>query len=106
MEIKTKIKEILENSKNKIVVSDKGMVVEGKLLEITPLLEVLIHELYVSGLGEKQLKKIFDNAIKETEEIEVKIEDKEREELLKAIQKAEKMLEKELKKMFGDDKSE
>lgn len=85
-----KIKKILEGSKARIVATDKGMVVEGRFFEITPLLEKLIRQLYVNGASKEILMKIFENAFQDESEKKKRLSKtlQELKEILEILEKA------------------
>lgn len=101
------MKMVLDGARTKIIASNKGMAVEGNLLEVVKITEILIHQLYESGVSKKALEKAFNNAIgkKETKE-EKNTKVKEKEELKKIMKDLVEALTKDLENMLGDDEDE
>lgn len=104
---KKEIKMVLNGAKTKIIASNKGMAVEGNLLEVVKITEILIHQLYKSGVSKGVLEKAFKNAIgKEETKEEKNTKVKEKEELKKIMKDLVEALTKDLENMLGDDEDE
>lgn len=103
------MKMVLDGARTKIIASNKGMAVEGNLLEVVKITEILIHQLYESGISKKVLEKAFNNAIgKEEKEITAK-ERKPKEELRDLLKGLTEALTKDLEnleKILGDEENE
>lgn len=101
------MKMVLDGARTKIIASNKGMAVEGNLLEVVKITEILIHQLYESGISKEVLKIAFNNAIgKEETKEEKSTKVKEKEELKKIMKDLVEALTKDLENMLGDDEDE
>lgn len=101
------MKMVLDGARTKIIASNKGMAVEGNLLEVVKITEILIHQLYENGVSKRVLEKAFNNAIgKEETKKEKNTKVKEKEELKKIMKDLVEALTKDLENMLGDDEDE
>lgn len=101
------MKMVLDGARTKIIASNKGMAVEGNLLEVVKITEILIHKLYENGVSKRVLEKAFNNAIgKEETKEEKNTKVKEKEELKKIMKDLVEALTKDLENMLGDDEDE
>lgn len=101
------MKMVLDGARTKIIASNKGMAVEGNLLEVVKITEILIHQLYENGVSKKVLERAFNNAIgKEETKEEKNTKVKEKEELKKIMKDLVEALTKDLENMLGDDEDE
>lgn len=101
------MKMVLDGARTKIIASNKGVAVEGNLLEVVKTTEILIHQLYKSGVSKRVLENAFNNAIgKEETKEEKNTKVKEKEELKKIMKDFVEALTKDLENMLGDDEDE
>lgn len=101
------MKIVLDGARTKIIASNKGMAVEGNLLEVVKITEILIRQLYENGVSKRVLEKAFNNAIgKEETKEEKNTKVKEKEELKKIMKDLVEALTKDLENMLGDDEDE
>lgn len=105
------MKKVLDGARTKIIASNKGMAVEGNILEVVKITEILIHQLKKSGVSEKLLKETFNNALETETFNEEKAkksgnEKKELREFLKGLKEALAKDLKDLEEMLGDEEDE
>lgn len=101
------MKMVLDGARTKIIASNKGMAVEGNLIEVVKITEILIHQLYESGVSEKVLEKAFNNAIEKKESLAKENKPKEElRDLLKGLTEALTKDLENLEKILGDEEDE
>ncbi|MDO4394900.1 MAG: hypothetical protein Q4C23_02850 [Mycoplasmatota bacterium] len=106
------IEKLLRGAKTKIIVTNKGMGLDGNLLELLGLLGCLIYKMKTSGIDETMLKEVVEIALNIDEE-ETEKNNQERKntksELKKLIKGLNEALTKDLENLveiLGDDENE
>lgn len=104
------LEKLLKGAKNKIIATDNGIAIEGKMPEVLFILGFLIHQVKESGVNEDLLKETIRIGLKEDFKLNKKIEKETQEELDEEIDKFLKNLSEllskgleELEKALGDE---
>lgn len=104
------LEKLLKGAKNKIIATDNGIAIEGKMPEVLFILGFLIHQVKESGVNEDLLKETIRIGLEEDFKLNKKAEKETQEELDEEIDKFLKNLSEllskgleELEKALGDE---
>lgn len=104
------LEKLLKGAKNKIIATDNGIAIEGKMSEVLFILGFLIHQVKESGVNEDLLKETIRIGLEEDFKLNKKSEKETQEELDEEIDKFLKNLSEllskgleELEKALGDE---
>ena len=79
------LEKLLKGAKNKIIATDNGIAIEGKMPEVLFILGFLIHQVKESGVNEDLLKETIRIGLEEDFKLNKKSEKETQEELEKAL---------------------
>lgn len=104
------LEKLLKGAKNKIIATDNGIAIEGKMPEVLFILGFLIHQVKESGVNEELLKETIRIGLEEDFKLNKKTKKETQEELDEEIDKFLKNLSEllskgleELEKALGDE---